>query len=260
MHLTGLDLLFWAAGLFGHLTLLSVLWIRRRIHSFPLFTAFIASNIVRTLTLFLVQRYGTRASYFYTYWSLAIVDGLLQLGVVYELASRTFRPLGAWAKDIRQSFAWIIGWSIVTAAALTWLANPSTRLRIQSVMIRANFFSSALMSELFVGMIVLSVTVGLPWKTHAAKIAQGLGVYSVIEVIVESARSYFGLAKDTRAYDFLAHMRMVIYLSCLAYWIVMLWRDAPQSRKVSEQMHDELLALQGRVEHHLDGLRSRRRV
>jgi hypothetical protein len=94
MHLTGLDLLFWAAGLGAHLALLCVLLFRRRFNAFPIFSTFIFANICRTVTLSLVELYGNKAGYFYTYWSLAILDTVLQLSVVYEMYSLTFRPLG----------------------------------------------------------------------------------------------------------------------------------------------------------------------
>jgi hypothetical protein len=125
-------------------------------------------------------------------------------------------------------------------------------------MIRVNLFSAALLSELFVSMIALSVTVGLPWKTHITRIAQGLGFYSIIDVAVEAAHSHFGLGRDTRIYDDLSHARIAVYLVCTMYWIVMLWQEAPQPRKLTEEMRRDLLALQGRLGYSLQNLRSRR--
>jgi hypothetical protein len=259
MHLTGLDLLFWAASFAGHIVLLSVLCIRRRVKSFPFFTALIATNILRTTALYVIAHSGTKAVYFYTFWYLAILDVVLELCVVYELASRTFRPLGVWAKDVRRSFIVLGSLSIAIAAALAWLASPPTRLWVQAVFIRGNFFSAALMSELFAGMIALSVTAGLPWKTHVANIAQGLGIYSIIDVLIEAADSYFGLGRDTRAYDDLSHARIAVYLACTLYWIIMLWREAPNSRKLPAQIHRDLLTLQERLGYSLQTLRSRSR-
>jgi hypothetical protein len=57
MHLTGLDLLFWAVGLGEYTTLLLVLLIRRRFRTFPMFTAFILSNLARTVALYFVSVY-----------------------------------------------------------------------------------------------------------------------------------------------------------------------------------------------------------
>lgn len=258
MHLSGLDLFFWTAGFIGHVILLLVLYLRHRIKAFPIFTAFIAANILRTIALYLITHFGTKAAYFYTYWYLAILDVALQLGVVYELASGVFRPMGVWAKDARRGFLWLGSLSLIVALVLTWLASPPTKLWMQSVMIKGNLFSAALMSELFVGMIALSVTVGLPWRTHLTRIAQGLGVYSIIDVLIEGAHGYFGLGRDTQVYERLSHARMAAYLACILFWIVMLWRDAPQPRALSEQMRHDLLSLQGRVEYRLKLLRSGR--
>jgi hypothetical protein len=259
MHLTGLDLLFWAAGLLGHLTLLIVLWMRGRTRAFPLFTALIALNVVRTAALYFVLQHGTKHSYFYTYWSLATLDTVLQLCVVYEMSSHVFRPLGDWARDVRTSVVWLIFGSITIASGLTWLATPTARIWVQAVVIKGGFFSSVLMSELFVGMIALSVTAGLPWKTHVARISQGLGVYSMIDVLIEGGHSYFGLAHRTQTYVALTHLRMSVYLVCIVYWIVMLWRDAPEPRALPSKMHKQLFTLQRSVEYDLRKLRSWRR-
>ena len=89
--------------------------------------------------------------------------------------------------------------SITVAAGLTTLAdNPPAKTWLAAVLIRGNFFSSALMSELFAGMIVLSVTVGLPWKPHAARIAQGLGFYSLVTILTEAGHNIFGMERTSR--------------------------------------------------------------
>jgi hypothetical protein len=259
MQLTGLDLLFWAAGLGAHLILLSVLWIRRRFKVFPIFMAFIVANVGRTVTLYFVRLLGTRAGYFYTFWSLGVLDTVLQLSVVYEMYSLTFRPLGVWARDLRGAFVWLVTVSIVVAAGLTWLATPHARLWMQVVMIKGSFFSSACMSELFVGMVVLAVNAGLPWKTHVARISQGLGVYSIIDVLIEAGHSYFGLERDSQTYTTLSHLRMTAYLFCLAYWISMLWRNAPDSKRLPDNMRGQLIQLQNMVDSDLEKIRARKR-
>jgi hypothetical protein len=259
MQLTGLDLLFWAAGLGAHLVLLSVLWIRRRFKVFPIFTAFVVANVGRTVVLCFVRLFGTRASYFYTFWSLGTLDTVLQLAVVYEMYSLTFRPLGIWARDLRGAFVWLVTGSIAIAAGLTWLASPHARLWIQVIMIKGSFFSSACMSELFVGMMVLAVKAGLPWKTHVARISQGLGVYSIIDVLIEAGHSYFGLERDSQAYTTLSHFRMTAYLLCLVYWIAMLWRKAPDSRRLPDNMRGQLTQLQNMVDSDLEKIRARQR-
>jgi hypothetical protein len=257
MHLTGLDFVFWAVSFWGHITLLLVLVVRRRVALFPFFTTLIASNVLRTIVLYFVLNHGTKHDYFYTYWSLAVVDMVLQFCVVYEMASHVFRPLGEWAPDVRKSFVWLICGSIAIASALTYLATPATKILVRAVVIKGNFFSSVLMSEFFVGMIVLSTTVGLPWRTHVARISQGLGVYSILGVLTEAGHSYFGT--DSRIFTTLSHFRIAIYLACLGYWIVMLWQEAPAPKELPEEMRTQLVILQRRVEFDLQKLRAWRR-
>ena len=258
MHLTGLDLLFWAAGLGSHLILLGVLLICGRYKTFPIFTAFVLTNVGRTAILYCVERYGTKASYFYSYWSLAILDVCMQLAVVYEMYSLTFRPLGNWARDLRGSFVSLVGASIAVATGLTCLAAPHARLWMQVVVIKGSFFTSTCMSELFVGMIALSVRSGLPWKTHVARISQGLGVYSIIDDLIEAGHSYFGVGRDTHLYTNLSHVRMTIYLVCVVYWIVMLSLKASDPRPLPDSLRMRLIDLQSRLNIDLEKVRAGR--
>lgn len=259
MRLTGLDLLFWAAGFVAHLTLLGVLLNRRRFQTFPVFTAFILANIVRTVVLYFVEIHGSTATYFYTFWSLGILDSVLQLVVVYEMYSHTFRPLGEWARDVRGVLPWLVAVTIGVAAGLTWMAAPHARRWMQVVVIKGNFFSSVCMSELFVGMIALSVRTGLPWKTHVARISQGLGAYSMIDVLIETAHSYFGVSRNTHVYTLLSHFRMSAYLFCVSYWIVMLWKNARMPRKLPTGLSAQMLRLQGFADTDLEEIRVRHR-
>jgi hypothetical protein len=259
MHLTGIDFFFWAVGFLENLGLLFVLWYRRLVKSFPFFTALATLSVIRTVVLYLVLYYGTKESYFITYWSLAIIDTMLQLGIVYEIAGRVFRPVGVWAHDVRGSFIWMVGLSAIVALGLSWLASPPARTWMQSLVTKGTLFAAALMSELFVLMMALSISARLPWRTHVAKIAQGLGAYSLVSVLIETGHSYFGVGGEVRTFLALSHIRIAAYLTCVAYWAVMLWRAEQPSREMTQQMRERLFTLQRRVEYDLQNLRSRKK-
>src|SRR5258708_16189600 len=93
MHLTGLDLLFWAAGFLENLGLLFVLWYRRRARGFPFFTALITLIVIKTIVLYFVLHYGSKDSYFYSYWSLTVLDTTLHLCVVSDTPPPVSKPL-----------------------------------------------------------------------------------------------------------------------------------------------------------------------
>ena len=256
MHLNHTDYLLWAAGLLAHIVLLVVVSMRHRAKTFPFFTALIAANIVKTVTLYLVALHGSRSSYRITYSCLTALDLVLQLCVVYEVALHVFRPTERWAPDVRRGFVIVVAASITVAAGLTTLAQTPSRTWLAAILVRGNFFSSALMSELFAGMIVLSVTVGLPWKPHAARIAQGLGFYSLVTLLTEAGHNVFGMERSSRISGDLTLLRIVTYLICVLYWIVMLWRDAPAPRELPEQMRGQLVAFQRILEYDLRKLRA----
>ncbi len=260
MHLTGLDFFFWAVSFLVNLGLLFVLWYRRRAQSFPFFTSLITLNVVRTIVLYFVLKLGTHKDYFNTYWSLALLDTALELCIVYEVASRVFRPVGVWAQDVRDSFLWMVGLSIAVALGLSWLASPPAPTWMQSFVTKGTLFAAALISELFVLMMALSISARLPWRTHAAKIAQGLGIYSLISMLIETGHSYFGVGREVHAFVFLSHIRIAAYITCVAYWTVTLWLKEQPSREMTQEMRERLFTLQRRVEYDLQGLRSRKKL
>ena len=256
MPLTNLDLLLWVAGFLGHLALLLILLLRKRARMFPVFTTLIVLNVIRTIVLFLINREGTKAMYFYTFWSLAFADVALQFGVVYELASKVFRPLGEWASDIRTRLAVWIACSIGFALLLTWIPHPQSRFWMQVILLKGSFFSAALMSELFVGMMALSSIAGLSWLSHVAKIAQGLALYSVVTLVFETANTSFGLAGNDRIYGQLSRLRMVLYLCCVMYWTVSLWRNSPPARRMPDLVRRQVSVISQALDGRLDTLRS----
>lgn len=256
MNLSGFDRFVWAASFYGQIVLLLVLWIRHRAKSFPVFTIYIVESILKTIVLTLAFFHVSQRAYFYAYWYLGFIDEALQLLVFYELAVHVFCPTGVWARDVRRTFVGLVCASSLVALLLTWLAHPVARIRFQTFLLRSNFFSAALLSELFVGTMVLSITVGLPWKTHVARIAQGLGAFSLICTANDIASNYVGIGRDTHIFTELGRLQVLAYLACEGYWIVTLWQDAPAPRELPEAMRMRIYTLQKQVECDLEKIRN----
>ena len=219
MRLTHLDMFFWAAGFVLNVVLLSVLVYRRRYARFPFFTGIIALGVARTLLLYALRSRGQDRWYAVTFWTLAVVDILLQFGVVYEVASQIFRSSALVAGNVRRN-AWWLGALLAGALTLTVLASPPTGTAIGVLTTRGYLFAAALMSELFVAILAVSLTSGMPWKPHVGAIAQGLGAYSLLSVLVEGGHAYFGVGRAVMAFVVLSQLRMLAYLGCVVYWTV----------------------------------------
>jgi hypothetical protein len=199
------------------------------------------------------------AAYTDTYWILAFVDIALQLMVLYEAASKVFSPGGQWAPGIRRSFLWIIAASVTVAGPLTWLCEPPNATLLDTITQRGNFFASVLVSELFVGMIFLSVTTGLPLRTHVARIVQGLGIPAIVGILIEALQTYFGHSESPKIYDFLTHTQTVTNTATQLFLIVTLARNAPEPRALPPQLQRQLLYLNRQTDVLLDHLRPGKR-
>jgi hypothetical protein len=261
MNLSGIQGLLWAAAFVAECLLLAVLFLRRRAASFPAFTFLIVFYVARSIILYaLALRLGIRSwPYFLTYLPLACVDEAIQLVVFYELAMHVFCPTGVWARDIRRAFLWLIAASCVLALGLSMVASPSTASRYQTFLLHSNLFTSILMSELFVGMMVLSTTAGLPWKTHVARIAQGFGAFALISFALDAMKSYLGQLDGFDAYTNLSNGVKFAFVACAGYWTVTLWQEAPAPRELPDAMLMQIYTLQRRVENDLLRIRDWRR-
>lgn len=259
MTISRFDAVLWAAGIVGNVLIVLVLLLRHRAREFPFFTAFIAGSLLRSAALLCARR-GSEGLYFYTYWTMGLlVDVVLQSAVVYELASHVFRPLGRWTDDTREAMVWLILLSAAVAGVLTWMATSVSSLWQEAVVVRGNFFFSTLMSQLFVGMVMLSVTVGLPWRTHAARIAKALGAFALLDIAIDAFIAASGKQYGSHTLLVLDEVRKISYLTCLVYWIPALWADAPAPRDLSSESRQQLAALQGRLAMYLGTVRGGRR-
>ena len=259
MHPSRSELVYWAAGLLLHAALLVVLWSRHRATIFPFFTTLITANVVRSITLYAIFHHGTRTAYLFSYTGFTTLDFVLQLCVAYELASHAFCPTGAWAPDVRRPFIMLAVFSVVIAAILASMPAPPEKTLLKASLDRANLCSSALLCILFVGMLRFSVTVRLPWKTHEARIAQGLGFYSLLGILIAGGYAVIGQVRTSSLALQLTLLQLTTYLICVTYWIVMLWRDAPAPKELPEEMRRQLFTLQTRVEYDLRKLRALKR-
>lgn len=256
MLLRGVEQFLGFACPLGMLALL-VLLVRKGLRrSFPVFTFFVAEELFWAIAEYLLRTRVSRENFGLFYRSMSILDEVLQLFVFYELAKHIFCPTGKWAKDVRNVFLWMMAACFVVAFALTAVDHPAAHGPTQLFILRAYFVSAVLMSELFVATAFLAATAGLPWKTHVARIAQGLGAYSLICVVFDLIISYTGVPNHHALYQRMFDLRFFTWFICEIYWIVALWQEAPEPRDLPVEMRTQIYALNRRVEYDLGRIRS----
>jgi hypothetical protein len=233
-----------------------VLFVRRRAASFPLFTAWVAIDTIITAVIPYVYFHCQNHTYRYTYRTLNVLDVTFQLLVVYEICMHVFRPTGTWAPDVRKPLIGITGGSTALALLFAVLAHPAFPLPMQRLVWRIDLFCSSLICEMFVGMLVLSSVAGLPWKTHAARIAQVFGVSSFVALLIDIVTSGVNSAWLKQIFGPLMRGETTFGIGCEIFLIVLLWRHAPAPQELPDSLRIQIYTLQQQAENDLIRIRS----
>jgi hypothetical protein len=243
MKLSSLAGILWVASFISNAFLFAILCFRRRVKRFPIFTGLIGLGLVRSIALFWLWRHSQWSLYWTVYYDLMVVDTCLQFALIWEIASKVFRRRGVWVRDVRgRLFAGLIA-CVAIACALTALQKVAGQSWLQDAILRAAFFPSILICELFVVMLVLSSEAGLNWRTHVASIAVGFAAFNFPAVIIDTAANFQGFDRQGYLSSLLENARKELYLACLIFWCYSMWRPEPKPRIMSPNMEGQVSGL-----------------
>jgi hypothetical protein len=242
------EYLGWAAGFISTAILLLVMLMRGRWRQFPVTTAWLAFEEVRTITLFLLYIHRHFVWYAHVYWWALVPDFAFQLGVAVEIARIVLRPTGTWVRDARMLFvAAGIGGAVV-AALLAWGVSPPAQTALRAWQIRGNLFTSLVICELFVVVSLTANRLGLGWRSHVMALGQGLTAWTGVMVIATAGQSYLGQGAVFRA---LNQIRGNSYVVAMVWVAIQLWRPEPERKPIAPELQRYILALHKRVEYDL---------
>ncbi len=211
--------LIWAAGLLGHLLLLTVLFVRRRATRFPWFTLLILFYLVRSVGLVAALHLTGHPAALRATMIIDLTDILLQCAVLAELAWIALRPLGGVRRFTLPLLLAASGVLIVLRLA------PPGPLLLRTILILMHFLMSVLMVEWAIVLAFLLRPLRLSWRSHVAAISFGFGVYSAALL---AGGGYFTTGREMRDYVFFSYFRIVVYLLVLLWWSACLWRTEPR--------------------------------
>lgn len=240
MTFTKLEDTYWLLGFLGHVSLLSVLLLHHRWRKFPVFTGLIAYELGESLLLFLVSRYGTPHAYFDTYWLGALADYVLQLGLIVELMAELCRRDGIWIRSARSGmFRWAV-FGVLSAGALSLIGAPPSITGLDLWDLRATLFTSLLICELLLGVSMTGNRLHLQRGNQVMALGQGLALWAAVAVLGDVLKVATGWRHEFPIFD---QVRMLVYLSDLAFWSVVFWRPQKEPAPFLEQA-DYLAVLQ----------------
>jgi hypothetical protein len=255
MNLSALDDALWVANFLGNAILFSILIYRRRCRDFPVFTALNGYEAAVPALLYGIYLHGSQVWYARIYWTYALLDFILQLGVIWEIAHIVLRPTGTWVRDARKQFILWGAAGILLAAALPWLVSPPAANLLHRLEVRGNLFTSLVVCELIAVVTRTSKSLGLGWRNHVMALGNGWTAWAVVAILVDGLHSFFGAERYFRE---LEHVRMFAYLAVLCYWSVQFWLEEPARQPISPQLRAYIEVLHRRIKNDLDTVGAQR--
>ncbi len=249
MNLSALDYALWAANFLGEAALFSILIYRRRWREFPVFTTLIGFEAAMSAALYLIYLYCSQVWFARVYWTYALLDFVLQLGVIWEIARIVMRPTGTWVRDARKQFILWGAVGILLAAALPWLVTPPAATLLHRLEVRGNLFTSLVVCELIAVVTRTSKSLGLGWRNHVMALGNGWTVWAVVAILVDGLHSFPNMQ---RYFTVLEHVKMFAYLAVLGYWTVQFWLEEPARQPISPQLRAYILDLHRSIKNDLD--------
>ena len=164
--------LIWAAGLFGHVLLLGVLFTRRRVARFPWFTLLIVFYLLRSVGLAATLHFSGHPAHRFALLILDITDVLLQCAVLAELTWIALRPISGLRRFTLPLL--LVGSGVLIVMRLAPAGYSSLRMDL----VLLHFLLSVLMLEWAIVLAFLLRPLHLSWRTPVAALSFGFGVYS----------------------------------------------------------------------------------
>ena len=239
----------------GSAALFLILVLRRRWTDFPVFTAYMGFDTFFNLGGYAVFRYGSGHLYKEVYYSGVLIEFVLQLGVIWEIARIVMRPTGTWVRDAKKTFIFWGAVGILLAAVLPWLVSPPAQSLLARLEVRGNLFTSLVICELIAVLTRTSKSLGLGWRNHVMALGNGWTVWAVVAILIDGLHSYFGAQ---RYFGVLEYLRMFAYLAALGYWMVQFWLEEPARQPISPELSNYIQALHRRIKMDLDTLDAQR--
>jgi hypothetical protein len=238
---TGLSL----AGIVWEAAVLIFL-VRRQVYKvLPLFCTYIAWTFASDIASSLIFNLAP-ASYYRYYLVEMTVDSLLQFTVLVELAWSVLRPIRS---SLPRATLYALALLIAIAGLVIWPLVAQTvpvKLTAQGALLfRLQETFAILRIVCFLVMASFSQLLSIGWRDRELQVATGLGVYSIVSLLVLLLHAHQYLANFS--YHQVDLAVVISYLGTLSYWVFSFAAKEQKRKEFSPQMQQFLLLMSGGV-------------
>jgi hypothetical protein len=208
---------------------------------FPVFLAYIATEIIQFIVLFTMYASPsvTASQYAWGYALGLALSTAIRFGIIQELFAYLFRNYAASKYFGKPLFRWMTVGLLLGALGLTFYAGGDNFDRLLFTVHALDRAASILQCGLLLGLFLFSAYLGLSWRNHAFGIALGLGVFASIQLVAAAIRAQTGFAYS-RSLDYLT---MGTYHVCVLVWLFYLWAPEPSVQYAVRSVPDHDLEL-----------------
>jgi hypothetical protein len=215
---------------------------RRVWATLPMFLVYSVWALLSGIGDFFVFRYFL-STYPTTYLIHLIVDSVLLLGVLVEIAWSVLRPvrssLPRAAPLVLIGLILVAGVAIWPFAGLPSLASSSWKIHF---VVQMEQTVSILQIVFFLALIACSQLLSIGWRDRELQVATGLGFYSFVSIAAAMVHLHETAVSQ---YSHLNDAVVASYLCSLVYWIVSFSQKRAERREFTPEMQNFLLAVAG---------------
>ncbi len=237
------DQLLLCIALVGEIVVCGLVWKRRLWRILPFFATYTAWCFLSDgAGALLLQKY-TNASTIYQkyYYTQLIVDAVLQFAVLGELAWSVLRPVRA---SLPRGARFALYGLIAMAGAAIWplaaITVPSSITGVDATLFHVGETFAILRIVCFLVMASFSQLLSIGWRDRELQVATGLGLYSIVSLLVTVLHSHMAAGPD---YDRLNQLLSASYAATVLYWLVSFATKEQERKEFSPQMQQLLVLM-----------------
>jgi hypothetical protein len=241
MRLQALFATFSALGIIAEIGLLIALVARRQFKIFPVFTLYVAFNLLSDLGVgTLVVLYPVHVGYTVAFGLLPL-QYLLELAVLLEITWNVLRPVhSSLPQGTIRVFVSAVVLALLGGIFLAWHFG-NTGNKIQDIKVPLDLMVGLLRMLIFVATAGFAQLLGVGWKNKVLQLATALSFYSAVSLIVSLVERYSGRSKE------LDGLVSVAFTLELAFLVWVFTTKEVRRREFSPQMEQFLVTLAGRA-------------
>jgi hypothetical protein len=246
MHWLTADSVLWALTLAAEAFLTALILKRKMGGNYPILLTYLIVNLVEDPLAWILFK-GSLDIYYHFYFTVTVLDYLLQFLLVVEIGRNVFAPS-------KRSIP-IRLWPVVTAAVLicTIIAAVfSPKFQADGLNSSTQWFATitlglaVLKVLLFAALAGFAQLLGIGWKNRVLQLASGLAFYGAASLLVQIAIHHVGhgsQASYESDYVSLTRIQSGAYICTLIYWAWAFSRNEAPRKDFTPQMQEVLVTI-----------------